>query len=445
MVTIETLTRAQLHEAWPVLSPRERLEGFGLLGRTDAENLFVSLESHDELELLNEMDVQEQRSWVRLLPPDDAADLVQHAPNNATRERLLGMLDTPMRSLVTALLAYAEDAAGGLMNPRFYRLRPDMSVDEAIAYLRRQIREPIVAVHFAYVLDPQQRLLGVVPFRDLIRAAPDTRVADVMNTRLVTVPENMDQEKISRIFARYDLFALPVLDAQGRMKGVITADDILDVVNAEHTEDIHKLGGMAALAEPYLQIGPFAMVRKRVGWLAVLFIGETFTATAMAFFEQELARAVVLSLFIPLIVSSGGNSGSQASTLIVRAMALGHVRLRDWFRVARREVMTGLALGGVLAAIALVRILAWEYVYRTVRHTALYGEHYVLVAVTVAVSLVGVVLWGNLAGCMLPFVLRAMRLDPASASAPFVATLVDVFGLVIYLTAASLVLHGTLL
>jgi magnesium transporter len=445
MVTTETLTRAQLHEAWPGLSPHERLEGFGLLGRTDAENLFVSLDSHDQLELLNEMDVQEQRLWVRLLPPDDATDLVQHATVTATRERLLGMLDAPMRSQVTALLAYAEDAAGGLMNPRFYRLRPDMSVDEAIAYLRRQIREPIVAVHFAYVLDSQQRLLGVVPFRDLIRAAPDTRVADVMNTRLVTVPENMDQEKISRIFADYDLFALPVLDPEGRMKGVITADDILDVVDAEHTEDVHKLGGMAALAEPYLQIGPFTMVRKRVGWLAVLFIGETFTATAMAFFEQELARAVVLSLFIPLIVSSGGNSGSQASTLIVRAMALGHVRLRDWFRVARREMMTGLALGGVLAAIALVRILAWEYVYGAVRHAPLYGEHYVLVAVTVAISLVGVVMWGNLAGCMLPFVLRAMRLDPATASAPFVATLVDVSGLVIYLTAASLVLHGTLL
>jgi magnesium transporter len=445
MVTTEPLTRAELRDAWPVLSLRERLEGFALLGRADGEDLFVSLDSHDQLELLAEMEAHEQRSWVRLLAPDDAADLVQQAADVETRDRLLGMLDSPTRSQVTALLAYAEDAAGGLMNPRFYRLRPDMSVDEAIAYLRRQIGEPIVAVHFAYVLDPQQRLLGVVPFRDLICAAPDKRVAEVMNTGLVTVPEDVDQEKISRIFARHDLFALPVLDAEGRMKGIITADDILDVVNAEHTEDFHKLGGMAALAKPYLQIGVPAMVRKRVGWLAVLFIGESFTATAMAFFEQELARAVVLSLFIPLIVSSGGNSGSQASTLIIRAMALGHVRLRDWFRVARREVITGLVLGAVLAAIALVRILAWEYVYRAARHTPLYGEHYVLVAVTVAASLVGVVMWGSLAGCMLPFLLRALRRDPASASAPFIATLVDVSGLVIYLSVASIVLRGTLL
>jgi magnesium transporter len=445
MVTTEMLTRAELHEAWPVLSARERLEGFALLGRADAEDLFVSLDPHDQLELLGQMDVQEQRLWVRLLDPDDAADLVQHATDVVTRNRLLGMLDRPMHSHVKALLAYAEDAAGGLMNPHFYRLRPDMSVDEAIAYLRRQIREPIEAVHFAYVLDPRQRLLGIVPFRDLICATPDKQVVDVMNTRVVTVPEDMDQEEISHIFARHDLFALPVLDTEGRMKGVITADDILDVVNAEDTEDIHKLGGMGALAKPYLQIGPFTMVLKRVGWLAVLFIGESFTATAMVFFEQELARAVVLSLFIPLIVSSGGNSGAQASTLIIRAMALGHVRLRDWFRVARREVITGFALGAILAAIALVRILAWEFVYRAAQHAPLYGEHYVLVAVAVAASLVGVVMWGSLAGCMLPFVLRTLRLDPASASAPFVATLVDVSGLIIYLTVASILLHGTLL
>ncbi len=445
MVTRETITRTELHEAWPVLSPQERLEGFTLLGRAYAEDLFVSLASDDQLELLAEMNVPEQRVWVRLLAPDDTADLVQHAADAATRDRLLAMLDRPMHSHVTALLAYAEDAAGGLMNPRFYRLRPEMTVDEAIAYLRRQIQEPIVAVHFAYVLDPQQRLLGVVPFRELIRAKPDKRVTDVMNTRLVTVPEHMDQEEISHIFARHDLFALPVLDTEGRMKGLITADDILDVVNAEDTEDIHKLGGMAALAKPYLQLSASTIVRKRIGWLAALFIGESFTATAMAFFEQELARAVVLSLFIPLIVSSGGNSGSQASTLIIRAMALGHVRLRDWLRVARREVITGFALGGILAAIALVRILAWEYVYRAARHSSLYGEHYVLVAVTVAASLVGVVMWGNVAGCMLPFVLRALRLDPASASAPFVATLVDVSGLIIYLSVASIVLHGTLL
>lgn len=444
-MTSDTLTRSELHEAWPVLTPHERLEGFSLLGRAQAEDLFEALSSPSQFELLAEMDPQEQRLWVRLLDPDDAADLVQQAEDAETRDRLMAMLDKSVRAQVTALLAYAEDAAGGLMNPNFYRLRPEMSADEAIVYLRRQIRELIVAVHYAYVLDAQQKLLGVVPFRDLISAAPGQHVTDVMNAKPVAVPADMDQEEISHIFARHDLFALPVLDAEGHMKGVITADDILDVVNAEHTEDIHKLGGMSALERPYLQLGPLAMVRKRVGWLAILFVGESFTATAMAFFEHELARAVVLSLFIPLIVSSGGNSGSQASTLIIRAMALGHVRLRDWFRVARREALTGFALGMVLACIALVRILAWEYLYRAARHAPLYGEHYVLVAVTVAASLIGVVMWGSLAGCMLPFLLRAFRLDPASASAPFVATLVDVSGLVIYLSVASVVLHGTLL
>jgi magnesium transporter len=445
MTTVEMLTRTELQDAWPALSPQERLEGFHLLPRSQAEDLFAALDTHDQLELLEATDPSEWRSWVRLLPPDDAVDLIQHAPEEARRRMLLESLDEPTRRQVAALRAYAEDAAGGLMNPHYYRLRPEMTVDEAIAYLRRQIREPIEAVHYAYVLDGQQRLLGIVPFRELIRAAPDKRVSEIMNRQVVTVPEHMDQEDVSRMFARHDLLALPVVDADGRMQGVVTADDILDVMHEEATEDMHKAGGMAALARPYLQIGIPTMIRKRVGWLAVLFIGETFTATAMAFFEQELARAIVLSLFIPLIVSSGGNSGSQASTLIIRAMALGHVRLRDWLRVIRREALTGLSLGSVLAAIALVRIFAWEGVYQGIKHMPLYGAHYVLVAFTVSLSLIGVVMWGCVAGCMLPFLLRALRFDPASASAPFVATLVDVTGLVIYLTVASVILHGTLL
>lgn len=445
MPATAALSRAELHEAWPALSPHERLEGFGLLPRAEAEDLFVALSPHDQLELLAATARHERRAWVRLLPPDDAVDLIQHAADQARREELHGLLDETTRQHVGALLAYEEDDAGGLMNPCYYHLRPEMTVDEGIAYLRRQIREPIEAVHYAYVLDDEQRLLGVVPFRELIRAMPDRRVSEVMDTHVVVVPEHMDQEEVSRRFAQHDLFALPVVDADGHVKGVVTADDILNVVHEEATEDMHKAGGMAALTKPYFQISIPTMVRKRVGWLAALFIGETLTATAMAFFEQELARAIVLSLFIPLIVSSGGNSGSQATTLIIRAMALGHVRLRDWLRVIRREAVTGLALGAVLAAIALVRILAWEFIYQRVKHTSLYGEYYVLVAGVVALSLIGVVMWGSIAGCMLPFLLRALRFDPASASAPFVATLVDVTGLVIYFTVASVALHGTLL
>ncbi len=439
------ITQAELHDAWPVLSPEERRDGFRLLPTAAAEQLFVALDPDDQWELLDEMDAEEQRPWVRLLPPDDMVDLIQHVPREAQREALLALLDESSRRRTTALQRYAEDSAGGLMNPHYYRLDPDMSVEEAVIYLRNQIQEPIHAAQFAYVLDNQQHLLGVVPFRDLIRSAPAQRVSEIMDQRVISVPEQLDQEQVGRLFSQHDLVALPVVDADGQMKGVVTADDILDVLQEEATEDAHKAGGMGVLSRPYLQIPVPTMIRKRVGWLTVLFLGETFTATVMAFFEQELRQAVVLSLFIPLIVSSGGNSGSQASTLIIRAMALGHVRLRDWFRVIRRELSTGLTLGVVLAAIAFVRILAWEAVHQRIEHTPLYGEHYFLVALTVSLSLIGVVLWGCLAGSLLPFVLRALRFDPASVSAPFVATLVDVTGLLIYFGFANIVLRGTLL
>jgi magnesium transporter len=249
----------------------------------------------------------------------------------------------------------------------------------------------------------------------------------------------MDQEAVSQIFAHHDLIALPVVDAEGRMKGIVTVDDIVDVVQEEATEDIQKLGGMEALDGPYLQTGFAHMVRKRAGWLSALFLGEMLTATAMGYYEEEIERAVVLALFIPLIISSGGNSGSQASTLVIRAMALGEVRLRDWWRVIRREIAAGLVLGTILGMIGLTRILLWP------SRAQVYGEHYALVGLTVAASLIGVVLFGTIAGSMLPFLLRRLGFDPASASAPFVATLVDVTGLIIYFTVASFILYGVLL
>jgi magnesium transporter len=281
--------------------------------------------------------------------------------------------------------------------------------------------------------------VGVVSFRQLFEAPGSMKVRDLMQTEVVTVSEQMDQEDVGLLFAKHSLLAIPVVDADGHMKGVVTVDDIVDVVQEEATEDIQKIGGMEALDEPYLDIGLFRMIRKRAGWLSALFISETLTATAMGYYEHEIARAVVLALFIPLIISSGGNSGSQASTLVVRAMALGEVRLRDWWRVMRREFAAGLALGSILGLIGLLRILLWP------TRAALYGEHYVLVAITVACSLVGVVLWGTISGSMLPLIMRRLGFDPASASAPFVATLVDVTGLVIYFTLASVILHGTLL
>jgi magnesium transporter len=278
-----------------------------------------------------------------------------------------------------------------------------------------------------------------VSFRDLFTAPEGKLVRDIMQQAVVKATDEMDQESLSRLFAQHDLTAIPIVDADGRMKGVVTVDDIVDVVQEEATEDIQKLGGMEALDEPYLTIPIARMVKKRAGWLTVLFLGEMLTATAMGYFEHEIARAVVLALFIPLIISSGGNSGSQATTLVIRAMALGEVKLRDWWRVVRRELVSGLALGLILGVIGTLRILVWP------SRETIYGEHYVLVAVTVGISLLGVVLWGALIGSMLPFVLRRVGFDPASASAPFVATLVDVSGLVIYFTTASLILTGTLL
>jgi len=314
-----------------------------------------------------------------------------------------------------------------------------MTVGEAISYLRRDAQTRQRTTFYAYVVDPKERLLGVITFRDLIVTPADKLIGEVMRTEVISAAEDMDQEALSKLFMRHHLLMIPVVDSQGRIKGIVSVDDIVDVVQEEATEDIQKIGGVESLDAPYLQVPLLRMIRKRAGWLAALFLGEMLTATAMGYFEAEIARAVILALFVPLIISSGGNSGSQATTLVIRAMALGEVRIRDWWRVVRREFATGLALGSILAAIGLVRILLWQFLFDA------YGDHYFLVALTVALSLVGVVLWGCLMGSVLPFILRCLGFDPASASAPFVATLVDVTGLVIYFTVAAVILSGTLL
>jgi magnesium transporter len=434
----DRLDSADLRTIWRILTPEERVEAFHLLSRDDAEEFFLGLSAADLASLMRGLPRNERRSWMRLLAPDDAADLVQHVPDDE-RDALLGLLDDPTRKEVTALLAYKQDAAGGLMNPRYARLRPEMTVDEAIGYLRRQARTNLEVISYLYVIDDQQHLLGVVSFRELFASPPERTVREVMRRDIVTVRDDQDQEEVSKLFSENDLIAIPVVDAEGHMKGIVTVDDIVDVVQAEATEDIQKLGGMEALDAPYLDIAFGRMFRRRGGWLSALFLGEMLTATAMAFFEDEIAKAVVLALFVPLIISSGGNSGSQASTLVVRAMSLGEVRLADWWRVVRREFASGLALGSLLGSIGFLRIVMWQAV------TPLYGEHYLRVAFTVGASLIGVVMFGSLAGSLLPFLFRRVGVDPASASAPFVATLVDVSGLVIYFTIAKLILGGTLL
>jgi magnesium transporter len=431
-------TSAELYEAWPVLSLEERVEGFEFLKRDDADDFFLQLNARDRAELLLALPPGERRLWMRLLAPDDAADVIQEAPAEE-RESMLSLLDDQTRREVKGLLDYAEDEAGGLMNTRYSRLRADMTVDEAISYLRKDARMREKTVYYVFVVDTQEHLHGVVSFRDLLVSPGDKLVQDVMRTDVISAPEDLDQEALSQLFMRHHLLMMPVVDAEGCIKGVVNVNDIVDVVQEEATEDIQKLGAVETLQGPYLQVPLPRMIRKRAGWLAALFLGEMLTATAMAQFEAEIAHAVVLALFVPLIISSGGNSGAQATTLVIRAMALGEVRLRDWWRVIRREVITGFGLGAILASIGMARILLWQFLFNA------YGDHYFLIALTVAFSLVGVVLWGSVTGSILPFILRGLGFDPASASAPFVATLVDVTGLVIYFSIAAVVLSGTLL
>jgi magnesium transporter len=333
---------------------------------------------------------------------------------------------------------YPEDEAAGLMHPGFVAISPEITVEDAISQLRQHAGH-VEMIYYAYVLDNAQRLLGVVSFRELLAADRSKKVRDVMRTDYVFVPEDEDKEAVAQRLAKHRLLAIPVLDADRHMMGIVSSTDLAGVAQQEASEDILKIGGMEALEGPYMEVTFAQMVRKRAGWLAVLFLGEMLTATAMGYFSDEISRAVVLALFIPLIISSGGNSGSQATTLVIRAMALGEIRLRDWWRVIRRELMAGVALGTILGAIGVTRILLWH----TVRGT--YGEHYLVIALTIGCSLIGVVMFGTLAGSMLPFILRSCGLDPASASAPFVATLVDVTGLIIYFSVASLILRGILL
>ncbi len=426
----------ELREAWRVLDHEERADGFRLLGPDEAQDFFTHLPSHDQMELIGALSSAEQRLWVRSLAPDDAADLLQEAQAEQ-RETLIALLEDSTRREVRALLAYEEDDAGGLMSPRFARVRPDVTVEEAILYLRRQADKHLETIYYAYVLDFEQRLLGVVSFRDLFQSKAASLVRDVMHSDLITVPEDMDQEKVGAIFAEHGLMAVPVVDGEGRMRGIVTVDDIVDVVQEEATEDIQMIGGSAALDAPYLEVGLFEMVRKRGGWLVVLFVAQFLTTLVLLHFESFFDRLSVLAVFIPMIVSSGGNSGSQASTLVIRAMALSQVELGDWRRVLRRELAVGLLLGAGLAAIGLARILILPPA-GNVKVTALD------LGTTVALSVLGVVLWGTITGSMLPFLLRRSGLDPAGASAPLVSTVVDVVGLLIYIGVAGMVLAAVL-
>jgi magnesium transporter len=375
--------------------------------------------------LLNAMAPDDRTRFLSALPPTE-------------RDRLIALLDAEERTEAEMLLRNPPHTVGRLMTPHYVAVHEGWTIREVLDYIRAH-GENSETLNVIYVIDDHGLLIDDLHIRELLVVPVDKRIADIMDRRFVALRATDDQASAVNLFRKEDRTALPVVDDQGKLIGIVTVDDVLDAAQELATREFQQFGGSEALDAPYMEISLARMVRKRAGWLVFLFLGEMLTATAMGFFEKEIARAVVLALFVPLIISSGGNSGSQASTLVIRALALGEVTLRDWWRVMRREIVSGLSLGAILGTIGFLRISVWSF------FSNLYGEHWLLVAVTVGVALVGVVLWGTLVGSILPFVLRKLGFDPATSSAPFVATLVDVTGLVIYFSVGLLILRGTLL
>ena len=420
--------------------PREMVAPFlSALPVERAADVLEYLNEDLRTEVLETMSARQAAELVTEMTPDDRADALEDLEAESAEE-ILSEIPTAERVETEKLLAYEPDTAGGLMTTEFVSVSEDTPVDEALAAVRRIARsERREAMNTIYTTDSAGRVQGVMSLRELLAAPEGGKVSDIAWEEVQTVPLIADREEVARVTREYDLVAVPVVDDNGVIQGVVTVDDVIDALVEEHTEDVQRFGGMEALDEPYTQIGFLAMIRKRAPWLAALFLSEMLTTTAMGHFQDELAKAVVLALFIPLIISSGGNSGSQATSLIIRALALGEIRLKDWWKVALKELPSGLMLGAILGVMGIGRILLWQ------RLGIGHYPHPNLLALTIGVALTGVVTFGSLAGSMLPFVLQRLGFDPASASAPFVATLVDVTGLSIYFYVALLILHGTIL
>lgn len=419
------------------------------LNLEDAAMTIMMLPVEESLAIFNEPSCERRHEIMEILEIDRAAEILRRMSSDErtyvirrvsaeSRAKLVPTLPENLQAEMRLLLQFPPTTAGGIMSTEYVHLSPDSSVGEAINHVRANSKQRL-HIYSCYVLDDDGQLLGAVSLRDLVVANPSKSIREIMRKYPISVHCLDDQEKVARALAKYNLLAIPVVDDNKRVLGFVTIDDALDVIIEEHTEDLHKMGGMQALEEPYLANSVFDMVKKRAGWLVILFLGEMLTATAMGYFEEELSKAIVLTLFIPLIVSSGGNSGSQATSLIIRAIALNEAKASDWWRVMWREICSGLMLGAILGGLGFIRIAAVSM------YSTAYGPYWFYVALTLAFTLVGIVLLGTLAGSMLPFVLKRVGFDPAAASAPFVATLVDVTGIVIYFTIASLILRGKLL
>jgi magnesium transporter len=402
-----------------------------------AATTFTYLPLEEQKKLLKLLNQEQAAALLNALPPDDRTAFLNELPLDVAMQ-LLSMLSPDERQVAQSLLAYPEHSVGRMMTLDYVAVKPEWTVREALDYIRVHgfDRETLNVV---FVVDEHGHLVDDIRVRRFLVSPLDRPVRELLDGNYTMLLPTDDREKALGLFQKFDRVALPVVDESRRLIGIVTVDDMLDVATEEATEDIQKLGGSEALDEPYTTIALSRMVRKRASWLVVLFLGEMLTATAMSFFEDEIAKAVVLALFVPLVISSGGNAGSQAATLVIRALALGEFKLRDWWRVMRRELAAGTALGVILGVIGFLRIAVWSM------FSHLYGPHWLLVASTVGVALVGIVLWGSLMGSMLPLLLKRLGLDPATSSAPFVATLVDVTGLIIYFSVAYAIMQGTLL
>lgn len=402
-------------------------ETFGYVSYDDQESLVRALGDEQTAELLDAM------------PPDDRTALLEELPGEVTR-RLLNLLSPEELSVAKQLLGYPEESIGRRMTPDYLAIREEWNVSQVLDHVRRYGSHS-ETLDVLYVTDKRGHLLNSIRVRDILLASPDTQVSELMGGDILSLTATDDQETAVQVFRKYDVVALPVTDTSGVLVGIITVDDVLDVAEEEATEDIQKLAGMEAFDEPYMRISYRQMLRKRAPWLVLLFIAEMGATSAMARYDEEISKVAALAFFIPLIMSCGGNSGSQASTLVIRAMALNQIALGDWWRVLRREIFTSLTFGIILGCIGYVMVILWNMFTGQER----FGVHGVRLAGTLGISVLGVVMWGTLVGGMLPFILRRAGLDPATSSAPFVATLIDVTGLLIFFNVAVLLLTGVLL
>lgn len=447
---IDTRDESSLRNLFAEWEPTDIVQVINDLGdNEEKEFIFSQVPEEKAPQVFEFLDLSLQETFLEVLPietirpilnaisPDDRTALFEELPA-AKVTQMLSLLTPEERAVSLNLLGYPEQSIGRLMTPDYIAVKQEWTVQEVLNYIRKHGQDK-ETLNVVYVVDEKGFLVDDIKVREFLLASPSTKVSDLMDEKFTFLTTLQDQEEAVNVFRKLNRVALPVTDIRGVLVGIVTIDDVLTVANEEDTEDIQKFGGTEALEEPYLNVSLFQMVKKRATWLVILFIGEMFTATAMGFFEDELKKALVLSLFIPLIISSGGNSGSQAATLIIRAMALGEVRIKDWWRVMRKEIFSGLSLGLILGFIGFIRVVLWA------SFSEMYGPHWLLIALVVGFTLVGVVMWGSLAGSMLPILLKRLGADPATSSAPFIATLVDVTGLVIYFGVALSLLSGVML